>query len=368
MKVPANLFTMAHVTLYEILPRVHRYLKGWTEKAGKIPDPELRRQAIMSIEAKTFHCEGGAVLGVLAGERVDEAVRFIVAYQTISDYLDNLCDRSTSLDPEDFQALHESMIHALTPGAATADYYRFRQQRDDGGYLKALVKTCQAALERHRGYGLIAPFLHELAGYYCSLQVHKHVRKEERLARLEGWFESHRDDLPEMSWYEFCACTGSTLGVFCLFSQGLKEPFSAELARKVREAYFPWVQGLHILLDYFVDQEEDRLGGDLNFCSYYDSEERMEERFAHFFEQADRGVSGLPHPKFHRMLVRGLLAVYLSDPKVSRQKRVREMARKMLRGRGGMTFFFYLHSWIYRRAFDFLRSADRRDRPPRPAR
>ena len=37
------------------------------------------------------------------GKRAN-AIKFIVAYQTISDYLDNLCDRSTSLDPDDFSA------------------------------------------------------------------------------------------------------------------------------------------------------------------------------------------------------------------------------------------------------------------------
>ena len=59
-----------------------------------------------SIETKTFHCEGGALYALLAEAHRDDAIRFIVAYQTISDYLDNLCDRSTSLDPEDFTLLH----------------------------------------------------------------------------------------------------------------------------------------------------------------------------------------------------------------------------------------------------------------------
>lgn len=59
---------------------------------------ELHNQAIASIEHKTFHCEGGGILALLANEHREDCIRFIVAYQTISDYLDNLCDRSTSLD------------------------------------------------------------------------------------------------------------------------------------------------------------------------------------------------------------------------------------------------------------------------------
>ncbi len=358
MRVPTNLFSMARLTIHGVLPCVHRYLNGWKEKARKIPDPELRGQALASIETKTFHCEGGAVLALLADDRWKEAIRFIVAYQTISDYLDNLCDRSTSLDPDDFRALHESMRHALTPGAPIENYYRFRREQEDGGYLSALVKTCQFALERHPAYGKIAPALHELAGYYCDLQVHKHVSSEERLPRLQAWFEMHRRGLPEMSWYEFAACTGSTLGIFCLFSHGLQEDFPEDLARRLKEAYFPWVQGLHILMDYFVDQEEDRLGGDLNFCFYYDNEKQMEDRFAHFFEQADMGIARLPFSKFHRMIIRGLLAVYLSDRKVDAQERVRRLARKMIRRTGGATLFFFLHAWFYRRIFEKMHLAD----------
>ena len=359
---------MARLTLHGVLPRVHRYLDGWKEKAKKIPDPELRGQALASIETKTFHCEGGAVLALLAGDRRDETIRFIVAYQTISDYLDNLCDRSTSLNPEDFRALHESMRHALTPGTPPENYYRFRDEQDDGGYLTALVKTCQFALERQPAYGVIAPALHELAGYYCDLQVHKHVRKEERLPRLKAWFESHKNNLPEMSWYEFAACTGSTLGIFCLFSHAFQEHFSEDLARRIKEAYFPWIQGLHILLDYLVDQEEDRLGGDLNFCSYYDDEKQMEERFAHFFDEADRGIAQLPSPEFHRMVIRGLLAVYLSDRKVDAQAKVQKLARRMIRRRGGITLFFFLHAWFYRRIFEWGRRLDAGRGAPVPSR
>ena len=33
-------------------------------------------------------------MALLANEKYKEAIRFTVAYQTISDYLDNLCDRT----------------------------------------------------------------------------------------------------------------------------------------------------------------------------------------------------------------------------------------------------------------------------------
>lgn len=349
MSVPRVPWTMAGKILLGVIPRVRRHLAYWKERAAAIPDPELRKQALASIETKTFHCEGGALYSLLAGDRREDAVRFIVAYQTISDYLDNLCDRSTSLDAEDFSALHQSMLHALSPGAPTKNYYRLRLEQDDGGYLADLVHTCQDVLSTVPRYDVIAAYLHELEGYYAELQVHKHVRLDERVPRLQRWFERYRSNLPEMRWYEFSACAGSTLGIFCLVSLAFDPSLSEDDSRMVREAYFPWVQGLHILLDYFVDQEEDRLGGDLNFCSFYESPEVTVQRLVHIFKEADRAVSNLPYRAFHRMVCHGLLAIYLADRKVDRQTKMRQMALRIMKEGRGATALFFLTCWIRRR-------------------
>ena len=202
--------------ILRLQPVTHQYLQQWKKRAQNIPNPEFRKQALMSIATKTFHCEGGALYGLIARNHYKEAIKFIIAYQTICDYLDNLCDRSTSLNPHDFRALHESMLHALTPAAQLSAYYRFRQEQDDGGYLAALVTTCQEVLRSLPDYEIAAPALKQLVNVYIDLQVHKHVKTDERLPRLQAWFEEHKEALPKMSWYEFAASSGSTLGIFCI--------------------------------------------------------------------------------------------------------------------------------------------------------
>ena len=132
MRVPTGFISLTTKMILKVQPLTHLYLRQWKERAGQIPDPELRKQALASIATKTFHCEGGALYGLLAGVHYKDAIAFIVAYQTISDYLDNLCDRSTSQDPEDFRALHESMLQALSPDMPPSAHYRFRRERDDG--------------------------------------------------------------------------------------------------------------------------------------------------------------------------------------------------------------------------------------------
>lgn len=334
----------------QVLPKVHEFLEGWKERATSIPDPELRKQALASIESKTFHCEGGAIYGLLGKEKMDEVIRFIVAYQTISDYLDNLCDRSTSLDPADFAALHESMPDALDPEAELKDYYRFRDEKDDGGYLASLVTTCQACIAEFPSYEVVREENIELAKLYCDLQIHKHVKVEERVPRLESWFDLHKNKLPPMAWYEFGASCGSTLGIFCLTAYSASDnDLSPHVALKIKEGYFPWVQGLHILMDYFIDQEEDRVGGDLNFCFYYESEEEMMERMEHFYHEADKSIRGLPDWKFHRLINNGLLAVYLADDKVKKDPELRRKGNRFIRSGGVPTLFFYVNGWMYRR-------------------
>jgi len=39
-----------------------------------------------------------------------------------------------------------------------------------------------------------------------------------------------------------------------------------------------------ILLDYLIDQEEDRINGDLNFCFITKNNDEMIERFQHFIQ------------------------------------------------------------------------------------
>lgn len=346
--VPKMPLTLMVKVYQKILPAVHRELSVWKKRAENIPDPELRKQALASIESKTFHCEGGAILGLMAGKRYREAIKFIVAYQTISDYLDNLCDRSTSLDPEDFSALHQSMADALTTDAKPGNYYRFRKEQNDNNYLHDLSATCRDVLRSLENYPDIKDYLLELCRYYCDLQIHKHVVEEERIPRLKKWFHDNKHQIPEMEWFEFSACSGSTLGIFCLVSHAMNRKFKTEDAEKIRNGYFPYIQGLHILLDYFIDQEEDRREGDLNFCFYYRDHKNLFERMLHFLKEADKHTDGLPNKHFHRLINRGLLGIYLSDDKVREQKTVKNLAKRMLKKSGLISLFFYLNGRFYR--------------------
>ena len=329
-----------------VLPEVKGQLAQWREQAERMPDPELRKQALASMRDKEFHCIGGSIYAAAHVNARHVLIPLVVALQTISDYLDNLCDRSTSLDPQDFRMLHQAMLDAVDPASPVNDYYAFRQEKQDGGYLEKLVRTCQSCILMLPSYALVEAQVRELVSYYCDLQVYKHIRRDLREGELLNWWELHRERYPSLRWNEFAAATGSTLGMFMLFLAASDPSLEQAEVTAIREAYFPYICGLHILLDYLIDQEEDRQGGDLNFCNYYSQGEAL-DRMSMIVDSARTKADGLAAPKFNRLVIEGLIALYLSDPKVKTQADVVKIKRRLMRNSPMTRLFFWVNSvWI----------------------
>ena len=121
-----------------------------------------------------------------------------------------------------------------------------------------------------------------------------------------------------------------------------------ESVDQLSAGYFPWISGLHILLDYFIDQAEDEAAADLNFVSYYAGEGQCRERLLLFLNRALDCAAALPDPWFHTTVVHGLPALYLSDPKAQMQG-LDETAGLLLAGGGRETRFMYQICRLLRR-------------------
>lgn len=324
-----------------VFPMVEEELGRWRALAASIPDRVLCRQALDSIEHKRFHCQGGSIYALYHGAKCKELTQFIVALQTISDYLDNLCDRVPEAGEQGFRLLHCAMTAAVDTHAALSDWYGEYPYHNDGGYLDALVKTCRDALLSLPGYTGIRDELSVLAGLYSDLQVYKHIDIRARVDMLTRWFSRHNSLVPpDIKWWEFAAATGSTLGIFSLAALAAGGPVSHLDMDSLLSAYFPWLCGLHILLDYFIDLDEDREHGDLNFVAHYPSLGDAEEGIYRFLTQSLQKVNKLPRPVFHRTVIKGLLALYLSDPK-SGQPRQKKIAQRLLKKGGTETYALY---------------------------
>lgn len=332
---------LMHTFIYKTFPYVSTELNHWADQAQLCPCPVLKEQALASITHKKFHCQGGSVYSLYLGVNTTDTITFIVAFQTISDYLDNLCDRAGIASEQAFRQLHYAMTDALNPKAPLQDYYAFYPVHEDGGYLNKLVTTCQQEINKLPSYDKVKPYLLQFAALYRDLQTYKHLDPSIREKKMYEWMHQPMNVYPQITDWEFAAATGSTLGIFMLYAAANDKNLKAETAQEIFTAYFPWIHGLHILLDYFIDATEDKANGDLNFVAYYNNEQEILSRLTHFTQQALFRAQTLPQPLFHKTVVQGLLAMYLSDPKTNFPKE-EAITKALLKTAGNYTTFMYL--------------------------
>ena len=336
--------------IFHTLPLVKKELRRWENSARSCTDPALQTQALNSLKNKDFHCYGGSVFAI-AGDRQEKVLmQLIVAYQTICDYLDNLCDRNDCLDGNAFRQLHIALQDALQPGSPQSNYYKYYPEQDDGGYLVQLVNECQRCINLLPSFQAVQSEALTLAGYYIDLQVKKHIDWNRREKILKEWAENNLQRFPEIYWQEFAAASGSTLAIFALFALASYSSANNEQIKKITAGYFPWICCLHILLDYFIDREEDRQGNDLNFTFYYTDEKMMLERLELFIRRSHSQLDHFENPLFAKTVVEGLLALYLSDAKIKSQG-YNKMARQLINASGPGTWHVYRLCSLVRRFF-----------------
>ncbi|MCT4605907.1 MAG: tetraprenyl-beta-curcumene synthase family protein [Marinisporobacter sp.] len=324
----------------EVFPQVKKELSYWNTQATKIPDELLSHQAISSIQKKTFHAQGGCIYSLYYGDMDQKLISFIVALQTISDYLDNLCDRVGVENEKSFLQLHYAITDSLTPNDVFHDYYKHYPYKDDGGYLYSLVKTCKDYISTLPSFHLVQKDLLFLGKLYSEMQSYKHIEQSKREKALDDWAGNYLDLYKHLSTWEFSASSGSTLGMFFLCTLSEDKNLDENTVRKVLDAYFPYICSLHILLDYFIDEREDLNTGDLNFISYYKTPQEKEKRLLYFLEQSLNKALPLQNSLFHITIIEGLLSMYLSDPKTNFEDE-KNISKKILKNSSYTTNILY---------------------------
>jgi tetraprenyl-beta-curcumene synthase len=299
-----------------VVPDSAARLRSLRSRARRIPNAGLRKQAIASIEGKDFHVHGGCILATFLPKR--EARRFIelvATFETAVDYLDNLCDRAGNADERDFRALHEALGDAVNPRAPLRSYFRYRSE-DDGGYLNELVVRSQNLLRDIPSYSVIEPYVREVTARYCELQALKHLAAGTRELRCQ---ETFKHTAPEMSWWEGAAACGSTLPTFALVF-GALQGCDTGRARELHKAYFPWISGFHILLDYFIDQAEDKKHGELNFVACYEDGAAARDGIVRTGTKALEWAAETADPEHHIFAIRAMCGFYCTQAKVDDQR------------------------------------------------
>ena len=310
-----------------VIPLASRELAAIRHRAERIPAPALREQALASIDGKAYHVQGGAILATfMRGARARRYVAIVAALETIYDYLDNLCDRLPNVSAQAYATLHGALLDALDDRRVPGDYYADGPPGDDGGYLRSLVDAARAGLAALPNYDAVRDRLVEVASYYAELQVLKHGPPGERERACDAWYERNRAQFPDLDWWEFAAACGSSLPVFALIELATREHVPDGAVDATMAAYFPGVSAIHILLDYFIDQAEDREHGELNFVACYASPAEAVLRLRRLVRGTLARVRTLADATRHRFVLQAMCVFYLTHPKVFEQHLDRESA------------------------------------------
>lgn len=330
-------------------PKTQQLLSFYEHQAEQIIDPVLRKEALASLNTKAFHCYGASFYTALVpSDHQLDYLKFMTAYQTMCDYLDNLVDQTNVINETNFRRLHQALLDVFKLNEPTSNYYQYQTQQHDGGYLVGLVRLCRKCLKKIPHYDLYATWLCKLAALYVDLQVYKHLNTKEREIKLKQLAATQKRLRGELEWYEFSAACGSTLGIFTMVAYAMNQKKYEIRPEVIFNSTFHNVQQLHIMMDYLIDLDEDIREGELNFFSYYNTYDEGLDAILNTYQKAQQSVKALPMVSFHQTINDGLFALYLAEG-IKKEPKLQSVQRKILKSLGFRARF------LYHQAFKFVR-------------
>ena len=300
----------------EVFPFVRRELREWRRQAEKIPEPALRRDALLALQTKSGNAEGLAAYAVLAPRPKRRAViRAVVSYQTALDYLDNVTERPAHSHPERLK-LNGALEVAVNNDLSLEADREETKRRADHGYLVALIEACRSSLGGLPSYSSAGATLRRRARLGVESQAMNHslaLDTEER--QMAGWADAAARESGlkggELQWWEVFAAGASTPALGALTALAA-EPGVPRRLLAVESAYFPWVNALNTLLDSLVDLDEDP--SQQRHIERYRSPEAAAERLAEIATRARAGVRELADARQHELILAAMGGYYLAQP------------------------------------------------------
>lgn len=298
-----------------VLPHVHRGLRRWSKEAAAIPDDHLRQIATAKIAEERFNTEVAATLATLAPWRHRrQAIEAIVPLQVMYDYLDGLSEEPAEDQLANGRRLFSAFSASLAPATEEPiDYYAFAPQREDGGYLQALVAACRRAFALLPAAEVVAPIAREAAQRCGEAQTRTHAIPSKGTEQLEKW-ASEQAAGSGLAWWEYTAGgTASILSVHALVAAAAESSMTVAAAESLDRAYL-YIAAISTLLDSVIDFESDRAEGGHSFIGYYPDETAARAGIQKVIARAASEAAGTRHGPHHQMTAAGVAAYYLSAP------------------------------------------------------
>jgi len=300
--------------LFKVLPPVSWELAQWRCRAAEIPNPRLRQTAGEAL-AKRGNIEGAALFATLAPARHRRrALRALVAFQTAYNYLDALSELPSENPITNGDQLHQALLTALHPDAPHLDYYAHNPEREDGGYLTAILDVCRNAVAGLPSYATVAPTARAAAARIVDFQALNLSEEQGGHCGLERWATEETPAASGVAWWETAAAAGSSLAVHALIAAAADPHLNAADVADVDRAYFPWIGALHSLLDSLVDRREDQEKEQRSLLGYYACTTAATIELSSLALRARDASESLRSGHAHRVIMTAMCSYYLSAP------------------------------------------------------
>ncbi len=332
------------------LPTVAREVRAWRVRAGAIPEPEIRSDALSVLANKRGHTDGAALFTILPRAREPDLLCLLVAYEIAWDFLDTVNEHGAEAGQLNGRQLHLALVDALDPSAPISDYYRHHRWRKDGGYLCALVNACRRHCRRLPSYDRVrSPILVEALRAQV-LGINHELDPARRDADLRRWAKLEFPGEQESTWFELTGAASASLTIHALLALA-SEPldFGAPVER-VRDAYFPWISAATTMLDSYVDQVEDALNGDHSYVAHYPSSTLAVQRIGQLVERCLREARALPDGERHALIAACMVAMYLSKDS-ARTPAMRQTSASLVRAGGSLSRLLHPILRLWRTAY-----------------
>jgi tetraprenyl-beta-curcumene synthase len=298
-----------------IFPLVGRELRHWHEHAHQIPDPLLRRLALLTQRDERGNYEGAAAYAALVPRPYRaRVVRAVVAFQTTYDYVDTLAEQPSADPIANGRQLHSALLRALDPDSEHADYYEHAYAKRDNGYIEHLVQACRDALDTLPSYAAVVQPALRAASTIVAYQSLNHEQGSEQPRALARWGAAVTPPNSGLRWWEAAAGGASSMTVFALIAAAAKPHLSAAESLATQDAYCPWISALHVLLDSLIDRAKDLEHGHHNLLDHYASPAEAAQRLSWIAARAVHAAEALPDGGSHALILAAMASFYLSAP------------------------------------------------------
>jgi len=319
-----------------VFPQVGRELRHWRDRALQIPDPALRRLALVTQRSERGNLEGAAAFAVLAPRaHRTRVVRAVVAFQATYDYIDTLAEQPSSDPVANGHQLHLALLTALEPETDHPDYYRHHSDGRDDGYIRNLIDTCRRALVALPSYASVADGALRAARRMIAYQSLNHGAPGQTHHALARWASSVTPAGTGLRWWETAAASASSLTVFALIAAAGQPLLGATETLALESAYFPWIGALHVLLDSLIDRAADIQSGQHSLVDHYTSIEEAATRMSTIAARAVRATEMVSESLQHAMVLAAMTSFYLSAPCASAPD-AEPIARRVLEAMGSL--------------------------------